>query len=563
MFYVVSALAYTVAALWVSRPLVAHVSSAIPMGTTPKSAPVDFLTGDPHQLLFYCWLFVKNLREGRFPFANDLEFAGTNPGGIHLMGAWGFPMQPLWGLGVATGLSAEAAYNVLFLASFPVTGVTMAFCARRLGASKAAAFVAGLAYAFCVFRVVQATCGHANGFLVGTFPLVWLSLWSWLGEKRFLRRTWTATGLGALLLFLACGEWHLFYYTTLLVGVFVATVLVRHRGEGWRATAYRIASLVPSGFLALCGLVWVRWVQRFGLDLSPVKAGRSAHEAEALTPLPFDFFVPWVRFTRQVVFSHELERRSHYVGLSVLVLIGLALHRRRRTDVTVLDGQARVLGWTLLITLFLMFSPVLPPLYALLKVLVPYWGFVRVKGRLSFVLVFALAMLAAWAIDRLRTTAKPRLAAIAVAAALLDFVVVSPQTLLSRGPTAHLTIPGAGPLLYLPYGAPNDAVGSAAHRYIMATGRPFVNGYEPVGPQAAFDAHTALAELNDGVVNETVRAALDYYGVTHVVHDRDVAYGKRRLRLGTEGRDKLIASGYFELVSEDAEVSVLAYRSLR
>ncbi|MEZ0313497.1 MAG: hypothetical protein ACAI38_17140 [Myxococcota bacterium] len=561
MFYLVSALAYTVAALWVSRPLIAHFTSAIPMGTTPSGADVAFLSGDPHQLLFYCWLFAKNVTDGRFPFANDLEFAGANPSGVHLMGAWGFPLQPLWGLGAAAGLSAEAAYNALFLVSFPATGVVMAFCARRLGASRVAAFVAGLAYAFCVFRVVQATCGHANGFLLGTFPLVWLALWSWLGEARFWQRTAVAVGLGALLLFLACGEWHLFYYTTLLVGVFVATALVRHRGAGWRAAAIRVASLAPAGFLALCGLVWVRWVQKFGLDMSPVKAGRSAHEAEALTPLPFDFFVPWVRFTRDVVFSHELERRSHYVGLSLLVLIGLALHRRKRVETTALDGQARVLGWTVLVTLLLMFSPVLPPLYALLKVAVPYWAFVRVKGRLSFILMFAVALLAAWAIDKLRTTARPRLAAIAVAAALLDFVVISPSTLLSRGPLAHIAAPGGGPFLYLPYGAPNDAVGSAAQRLIMATGKPFVNGYEPVGPQAAFDAHAALADLNRGEVTDTVLEALDRHGVTHVVHDRDLFYGKRRLRLSIEGRDKLIASGYFELVAEDANVSLLAYHA--
>ncbi len=561
MFYLVSALAYTAAALWVSRPLVAHFGGAIPMGTSPTAADIAFVTGDPHQLLFYCWLFAKNVGDGRFPFANDLEFAGTNPSGVHLMGAWGFPLQPLWGLGAAVGLSAEAAYNALYVASFPLTGVVMAFCARRLGASKSAAFVAGLAYAFCVFRVVQATTGHANGFLLGTFPLVWLALWSWLAEARPWQRAAVSVGLGALLSFLACGEWHLFYYTTLLVAVFVATALVRHRGEGWRATAMRIATLVPAGFLALCGLVWVRWVQKFGLDLSPVKAGRTAHEAEALTPLPFDFFVPWVRFTRQVVFSHELERRSHYVGLSLLVLIGLALHRRKRATATPLDGQARVLGWTVLITLLLMFSPVLPPLYALLKVTVPYWAFVRVKGRLSFILMFAVALLAAWAIDKLRTTAAPKLAAIAVAAALFDFVIISPTTMLSRGPLAHLEAPGPGPFLYLPYGAPNDAVGSAAHRWIMATGKPFVNGYEPVGPQAAFEAHAVLADLNRGEVTETVRAALDRYGVTHVIHDRDLSYGKQRLQLTLEGRDKLVNTGFFEVVGDDANVTILAYRA--
>jgi hypothetical protein len=564
MYYLASALAYTVGCLWVSRPLLARFSDAIPMGTTPLGGgDVVFLSGDPHQLLFYCWLFAKNLSDGRFPFANDLEFAGTNASGIHLMGAWGFPLQPLWWMGTQLGLSAEAAYNALYVASFPITGMAMLLCARRLGASKVAAFVAGLAYAFCTFRVVQATCGHANGFLLGAFPLVWLALWAWLGEARAMRRGLIALGLGALLLLLAAGEWHLIYYTTLFVGVFVVVALIRHRGAGWRALGARVATLVPAGLLALGGLVWVRWVQKFGLDLSPVKAGRSAHEAESLTPLPFDFFVPWVRFTRDVVFSHELERRSHYVGLSLLVLIGLALYRRKRTESTPLDTQARILAWVTGVTFVLMFSPVLPPIYAFLKVLVPYWGFVRVKGRLSFIIMFAIALLAAWAIDRLRTTATPRFAYVALAAALLDFVGATPATLLSRGPTTALTVSDPGPYLYLPYGSPNDAAGSAAHRFIMRFGRPFVNGYEPVAPQAAFDAHQALAELNRGEVTVAARAELDRYGVTYLICDTDVFFGKHRARLRIETRDALVASGFFTLIAEDGGVSLLKYRAKR
>lgn len=560
MFYLVSALAYSVCALWVSRPLIARFSDAIPMGTTPGGGgDVVFLSGDPHQLLFYCWLFAKNLGDGRFPFANDLEFASINTSGIHVMGAWGFPLQPLWWVATHCGLSAEAAYNVLFLASFPATGVAMAYCLRKLGASKIAAFIAGLAYAFCVFRQVQATCGHANGFLLGIFPLIWLTLWRWLGEAKAVPRAGIALGLGALLFLLAAGEWHLFYYTTLLVAAFVVTALIRHRGAGFRAMLIRAATMAPAGLCAIGGLIWVRWFQKFGLDVSPSKAGRSAHEAESLTPLPGEFFVPVARFTRDVVFSHELERRSHYLGLSLLVLIGIALYRRKRTEPTPLDGHARVLAWMTLVVLILMFSPVLPPIYALLKLLVPYWGFVRVKGRLSFILMFAVAGLAAWAIDRLRVSARPKLAAIAVTAALLDFVILSPSTLLSRGPIAHIEAPGTGPFLHLPYGAPNDAGGSSSHRFMMLLGKPFLNGYEPAAPQAAFDAQAALEGLNTGQVTDTVRAMLTRHGVTHILHDRDVFFGKHRTRLDIASRDRLLASGFFQLVAEDGAVSVLAY----
>ncbi len=559
MFYLVSALAYVVCALWASRPLMARFSDAMPMGTTTSGADVVFLSGDPHQLLFYCWLFARNLAEGRFPFANDLELAGVNASGIHVMGSWGFPMQPLWWLATHCGLSAEAAYNLLYLASFPATGVAMAYCMRKLGASKVAAFVAGLAYAFCVFRQVQASCGHANGFLLGSFPLVWLALWSWLGEARPWRRAGISLGLGALLFLLAAGEWHLFYYTTLLVGTFVIVALIRHRGAGWRATLIRAVTMAPAGLCAIGGLLWVRWFQKVGLDMSPSKAGRSAQEAVSYTPLPGELFVPWARFTRDVVFSHEVERRSHYLGLSLLVLIGLALYRRKTGAPTRLDAQTRALGWTALVVLVLMFSPVIPPLYALLKTLIPYWGFVRVKGRLSFILMFAIAALAAWAIDRLRVHARPKIAAIAVTAALLDFVIVSPTLLLTRGPIARLTAPGPGPFLHLPYGPPYDAGGSSAHRFMMLLDRPFLNGYEPAAPQAAFDAQEALADLNTGEVTETVRAALVRYGITHVLHDRDVFFGKHRTRLDLESRDKLIASGFFELVADDGDVSVLAY----
>ncbi len=133
--------------------------------------------------------------------------------------------------------------------------------------------------------------------------------------------------------------------------------------------------------------------------------------------------------------------------------------------------------------MLLAFSPVLAPLYALLKLVIPYWGLVRVKGRLLFLVMFGLAGLAAWAVDRLGKWQRWL-----VAAAVADFVVVAPCAMLSRGPAEDSPVVaqatrGDGPLLVLPFAPPDDAASSVALRIAMLTNRPMVNGYEPVAPQ--------------------------------------------------------------------------------
>ncbi len=336
MFYALSALAYLGGALWVTRPLLWHFSEAIPVGTTPRAPlALEYLTADSHQLLFYAWLFVRNVREHVFAFANTIELAPFNASGMHPMGSWSFPMQPLWWGLTSSGLSSAAAYNVLVLASYPVTGLSMVFCLRRLGASRVAAFVGGVVYAFCVFRQVQLLGGHANGFLVWLVPWMMLAVAEWRLKPSY------ACGLllGAALFAMALGEWHLFYYSALFVAVLVLMWLAQHRRDGLGAMLRQLATLVPPAVLAIVGFAWVRYTQSFGMDQSAVASGRTADEALRFTLLPFDLFVPWVRFTRDVVFSHDIERRSSYVGLSVLAIVALAWRSPKRT--TGLDSHTR------------------------------------------------------------------------------------------------------------------------------------------------------------------------------------------------------------------------------
>ncbi|MET0386643.1 MAG: hypothetical protein ABW321_11820, partial [Polyangiales bacterium] len=164
VFVALIGLVYLGLGLWSMRPLPWQLGNALSYGTTPKVQPVGPVApSDSHQLLFYNWLFVDNVRSGRSPVANVYEFGPLDPRDLHTLGLWAFPMQLVFWLLLPFGMLT--AYNLQLILSFPLTGLAQYGFARRLGAARPAAFLAGLVLAFAVSRKQQMVSGHANGFL--------------------------------------------------------------------------------------------------------------------------------------------------------------------------------------------------------------------------------------------------------------------------------------------------------------------------------------------------------------------------------------------------------------
>ena len=96
------------------------------------------------------------------------------------------PLTDLPGRALARLVGPVAAYNVLNLATFPLSAAAAYLLARYVLGSHLGAMVAGLAYAFLPFHVAHAT-GHPHVAQTQWLPLYFLALW-WCLDRPDLRR---------------------------------------------------------------------------------------------------------------------------------------------------------------------------------------------------------------------------------------------------------------------------------------------------------------------------------------------------------------------------------------
>ena len=80
------------------------------------------------------------------------------------------------------GASAVVTYNITFLVSFPLTGLAAHALARRLTGRHDAAFIAGVALAFCPWRTAQMP--HLQMLLMWWMPLTLFALHRYLDRRR-------------------------------------------------------------------------------------------------------------------------------------------------------------------------------------------------------------------------------------------------------------------------------------------------------------------------------------------------------------------------------------------
>jgi hypothetical protein len=96
------------------------------------------------------------------------------------------PLTDLPGRALARLVGPVAAYNVLVLATFPLSAATAYLLARWVVGSHLGAMVAGLAYAFLPFHVTQAA-GHPHVAQTQWLPLYLLALWRCIDRPDLLR----------------------------------------------------------------------------------------------------------------------------------------------------------------------------------------------------------------------------------------------------------------------------------------------------------------------------------------------------------------------------------------
>jgi hypothetical protein len=377
------------------------------------------------------------------------------PGTLHDFDApHGLPIS--WALNVATfpstallyGLTlvfgAVTAYFIYTFFGYVASGLAMFLLARKLTGHLGAALIAGWAFAFYPFPVVNG--GGHNAFVHG-WPLV-LVVWRMLelAEKPTRRNGLLAGGATSL-----CFLWT--PYFILIGGVGYATLAVSALVAAWRRRALRIQLVAQ---IVAAGVVLVVLAGLFVVNAASSDASLRQNGIEALyvfSARPAEFLLPTVgpisRWT-----ADYLNRNMHgsnvsevaiYLGLSTLVLSAVGVAAAVRARAATRLARAVLFSFVLALVALAFSAPPrgnlfglripLPPL--LVYDITPTW---RVFARFVMLAMLAVCVMAAAGIAELTRGRRPQVALLVVGACGAVVAV----DLWARNPNYHtaLTTPG-------------------------------------------------------------------------------------------------------------------------
>ncbi len=400
--------AYLLLTLLMTWPLITQLTRTLPDGGDGwrflwnlwwvKTAVVDLHTSPFHTNLLY------------YPNGVNLYIDTLAP----LLGVLSIPLQLL-------GLNLVTVYNLLVLSSFVLAGYGTYLLVRYLTNVRAAAFVAGIIFAFCPYHFAH-MLGHLNLVSLQGLPFYVLALYkTWGAVERpdstdaprptNPRRPLLWAGAAGLWLAInAYIEWTYALFLILFTLGFVAwQVLVARRGPGWRTGALRLG-LVGRISLLLTSPVLLPMLQEArstAYTQTPIQASvaLSSDSTDAFVPSAFH---PLWQLTGPVLASHYATRwraeRVVFVGYSTLALSIAGLWAFRRRASIVFWGCTALGGWILSLGPILhvwgerfFLGQRIPLPYAGLYFL-PFFNILRVPARFMVLTMLALAVLVGYAL---------------------------------------------------------------------------------------------------------------------------------------------------------------------
>ena len=261
----------------------------------------------------YWWVGEALFERGVSPFETDAIF---HPIGIGLALHTLAPAQGVVHAVLRPVVGDAGAVNLLILWTFVASALATFTLARRLGATASGAFLAGVAFAYCPYRLAR-LAGHYD--LLGTewIPLFVLLLVAIAESERFP----ATASLGAGLVAAACG------YTALSYLVFLAMFTIAF--VAWRRR--RLRRIVPALALAAvtAGILLYPLLSQAVRDLRtwsyPPYPGAERYGADLLA-----FVVPpagqtWVPGAS---FGANATEATVYPGLVLIVLAAFGLRHR-------------------------------------------------------------------------------------------------------------------------------------------------------------------------------------------------------------------------------------------
>jgi hypothetical protein len=402
------------------------------------------------------------LFHGNIFYPQPLTLALSDP--ILLPGLIAAPL--LW-----VGVSAVTAYNLLILASFVLSGVTAWLLARHLTGSSAAAYLAGIIFAFAPYR-------FEHYFHLEILWGFWLPIALLLLHRATERGSvldGLRTGVAVIAQLLSC------LYYAVYMGISLALVgplLIRWRDRDRTRTVAGLAAGAAAA--VLCAIVYLQPLLEIRNDVVPrdlAEAGRySATLASYLsTPLENRLYGELTN----AVGGPELRL---FPGLAAIVLVVGALMPPRRTALVYL---------ALLVFALVASLGTNAPFFRLMRGASELVTMLRVPARFGAIVLCAVAVLAALGAASLLSTissARTRGALVfAFAATMLveystavELEPVYPPALVHR----WLASQPRGPVAELPMPRLSNLPGRDAEREYYSTfhWQPLLNGYSGYYP---------------------------------------------------------------------------------
>jgi hypothetical protein len=465
--------AFVVAATLLTLPLVLDLKRTLP--------------SDHADTLLITWIIgwdADRLRHGLrglwdapifFPYRGTLAFSET------MLGVAIFAAPVYW-------ITADPVltYNVAFLIAFAIAGAGMYLLARELTGSRAAAFAAGMYYAFGPFRMSQ--YAHVQMVATGWIPIALYGLHRYFSTRR---PRWLGVFAAAWVL-QTLSNMYIGYFIAVPIAVVIADAVWRAREGRPRILLHLAAAgLVAGAALAPVGAAYYRARADYHQvrDISEVAANGADLRSYVVGKNSIGVW-RWLPTAVGVDPEKELFPGLFAASLAVLGFwTAVADPRRRRWAIVygmvaitalVLSLGPRVRVWGTVVTTH---GP-----YAWMLAIVPGMDGMRVPARFAIVVIAALSVLVAFGVDWLLRRVAHRFQWL-MAAACVAMVVAdgwaAPNTTVSysargrpedRGVALWLADRAAGAALHLPIHPSGEQL--LDYQFMtLVHGHPIVNGF--------------------------------------------------------------------------------------
>lgn len=518
--------------------------------------------GDDRQVLSYLWYAKQALLS---PDSN-LTLGYTNyifyPNGIHISlllspfsQLLGIPLQLLFGL--------NATYNILWLLSFVLGGLGTYLLVKYLTGNAAAAFFAGMVFAFAPYHFVHAL-GHMGATAIEWIPFCALYLMKTIREDSL--RNAVLAAVFFILVDMSDMQYMVFmgFFAGVVLLFEIVSIAYAAKASGGGRMINDIKRLFVKffifGFISLLVIVPLYYnmiaIATSGDNyLQPSSSDTIKYSADLLS-----FLVPsplhplagdWLRENVYDHFTGNIAENTTFIGYTVLLLAIFAIVTMR--------NQKYVIFWAVSAVLFAVLSlgPVLhvfgntdffgmaiPLPYALLSYVVPFISNSRTPSRLDVLVMLSFATLAGYGMSRLLSIAgneKRKYTIFIVITLLFVFEFISAPAISAVTHPAFYDAMGKDNDTYAVLEIPastNYSCGLFSEYYQTISNKPMVGGQIARSPQDINDFEidtpfihqlTYLTNDSEDIFDQNVAdigsSVLRYYNIRYVIIHKDYLSG--------------------------------------